>query len=466
MTLRNSLILSLVVFVGAGAALAGKKPKQDPDTLRDPSELTIWHDPQFQQGVTGSYQFNSEIEPSLPTDAREILVKKFVPLMEENKVDEAIAVLEGLVDPDSTPVYDFTLGNLYYQKGEAEKAAPHYENAIAKFGNFRRALKNLGMIRVRQGEFDDAIKSLSRVVELGGSDGTVYGLLGYSHLSTEHYLSAESAYREAMLLQPNTLDWKLGLTQAVLKQRKYAEAVVLLDELIADYPERSDFLLMQANAFIGLEEPMRAAENFEIVQRMGKATPTALHTLGDIYVNEELADLAARAYALALEEDPAQPMSRPLRNVEVMTQRGRLDEARSLLSQLKETYADGLDPEERKKVLKLEARIAVAEGEGGDAVGVLEEIVSIDPLDGEALMLLGQHYADLDDADQAIFYYERAEGIEAFEADAKVRHAQLLVTLAKYAEAVPLLKRAQELKPREDVGRYLEDVERIARTRR
>jgi hypothetical protein len=35
----------------------------------------------------------------------------------------------------------------------------------------------------------------------------------------------------------------------------------------------------------------------------------------------------------------------------------------------------------------------------------------------------------------------------------------------KYQEALPLLKRAQELKPREDVQRYTEQVERAARMR-
>jgi hypothetical protein len=37
---------------------------------------------------------------------------------------------------------------------------------------------------------------------------------------------------------------------------------------------------------------------------------------------------------------------------------------------------------------------------------------------------------------------------------------------ARYADALPLLKRAQELRPREDVARYQEQVERMARMKR
>ena len=96
---------------------------------------------------------------------------------------------------------------------------------------------------------------------------------------------------------------------------------------------------------------------------------------------------------------------------------------------------------------------------------VLEKIVELDPLDGEALILLGQHAARNDDLEKAIFYYERAENLEKFEADAKVRHAQLLVKHGKYDEALPLLRRAQQINPRENVQKYVEQVERIAKTR-
>ncbi len=94
---------------------------------------------------------------------------------------------------------------------------------------------------------------------------------------------------------------------------------------------------------------------------------------------------------------------------------------------------------------------------------MLEEIVARDPLDGEALILLGQHCIRAGNTEKAIFYYERAESLEKFEADAKVRHAQLLVGSGQYDEALPLLRRAQQIDPRENVQKYLEQVERVAR---
>jgi tetratricopeptide (TPR) repeat protein len=107
----------------------------------------------------------------------------------------------------------------------------------------------------------------------------------------------------------------------------------------------------------------------------------------------------------------------------------------------------------------------VAEGAGDEEARVLEQIVELDPLDGEALILLGQYSSRAGDDEKAIFYYQRAANLEAYEADADVRYAQLLVKQGKIAEALPLLRRAQVLKPRDNVQSYLDQLERMNKTR-
>lgn len=104
--------------------------------------------------------------------------------------------------------------------------------------------------------------------------------------------------------------------------------------------------------------------------------------------------------------------------------------------------------------------------EGGKSVEIFEEVVKLDPLDGDALMQLAQHYAAAGEKERAILYYQRAAGIEAFEADASVKQAQVLASTGKVDLAIPLLKRAQQLKPRDGVAKYLEELERYQKNRR
>jgi cytochrome c-type biogenesis protein CcmH/NrfG len=212
---------------------------------------------------------------------------------------------------------------------------------------------------------------------------------------------------------------------------------------------------------------LKAAGNLEALDLLGKATVDSLDTLGDIYVTEGLMDLASRAYQRGIDVDAKQPVARPLHSAEVLAARGAMKQARAVAMHVRQVLQPQLDAAAHHKLLKLEARLSMAEGIGDpETAKVLEQVVAEDPLDGEALMLLGQDCSQHGEPDRAIFWYERAESLEAFEINARVRHAQVLVGMGRYADAIPLLRRAQESRPRDDVARYLDQVERIAKSKR
>ena len=339
------------------------------------------------------------------------------------------------------------------------------ESATKKFPAYLRAYKNLGLIQLQQGRTDDAIKSLTRSIELGGGDGNTFGLLGTAYVSKENFVAAEGAFRNALLLQPATPEWKLGLARCIFRQNKYAEAVSLMNDLIERQPDKPEFWLLLASAHLGLKEPVAAATCYEMIDRLDKSTPDTLTSLADIYLQESNYPLAVETYVRGLDLKPGQKIDRTLRAAEVLNARGAPAEAGILLEKLKAYTGGNLEPDKKKKMLKLEAKIASAQGKSAESAAVLEQILKDDPLDGDALLLLGQHYAKSNQPEKAIFLFERAEGMEQFEADARVRHAQVLVTSGKYEEAVPLLKRAQEIKARDSIARYLEQIERLLKTR-
>lgn len=426
---------------------------------------SLWKDATFQRQFVAGYGVNADVEPRVTQDEVAIL-EKIRPLMAED-LPRAEAVLRDKMKPDCSAILDFTLGGIQFQQDKLVPALENYRKAVAKFPSFRRAWRNLGLIHARDGKFDDAIRSFTRMIELGGGDGYAFGLLGYAYAAKQDYQPAEAAYRNALLLQPDNTEWRLGLTRCVFKQDKFQDAATLLDALLARFPEKSEFWLLQAHTYLGLKQPLKAAQNLEFVAGLGKATVDSMHTLGDIYLTEGLLDLAVSAYRRAIDVDAKQPIARPLRSAEQLAARGVITEAKAVADHIGEVLGSGLEDADRRRLLKLEARLGMASGAGTEETAkVLEEIVKIDPLDGEALLLLGQHYAKTGSPDRAIFYYERAGGMEAFEVQAKVRQAQVLVGLNRFSEALPLLRRAQEVKPREEVARYLEQIERLSKTRR
>ena len=458
----TSACLIVTLLLGGMSA----SPSRAADTEKRPSglsehQLRIWNSERFQRRFTESYLSKTEVEPTITADEREVLLE-IKQLLQDEKLDEALQQLRKERERDSSAIFDFFIANIHFEREQWEQAITEYNNAIDKFENFQRAWNNLGKIHVRQGNHREAIDALTKVIQLGAGDAITYGLLGFSYQSLEKPISAESAYRQAVLLDSETMDWKLGLARSFFQQKRFADAAAFLDRLIEADPDRAQFWLIQGNAYIGMDKPAQAAENFEFVDALGQSTTASLNTLGDIYVNQELYELAVDAYGRALEKGETGGTDRAIRAAKVIAARGANDEVRELVQRIEQTRAGKLSDEERKDLLKLRARIAVSQGAGEREVEILKKIVQLDPLDGEALMLLGQHYRREGDLEQATFYYERAEKIEGHEADAKVRMAQIRVKQGDFQKAISLLKSAQQINPRENIQEYLEQVERAA----
>jgi tetratricopeptide (TPR) repeat protein len=422
----------------------------------------IWNDPDFVKRLFGSYGTLSEQEPKLTAEEQAFYRDTVVPLVRDDPA-KAIKELEARLKPGGSAAFDYTLGNLFFQTDDLTNAVKFFEQAVEKFPDYRRAQKNLGFALVRSGQFDAAVKPLSRTLSLGGADGKVFGLLGYAHMNLGRHLSAESAYRQALLYEPDSVDFKLGVVKCQIALSEYDAALAMLDELIGQFPGREALWALQANVYIQKEQPAKAAMNFEILRRMDKATAAQLGVLGDLYLSQDAKDLALGAYQEALAKDPATGLKRALRAAELLVGRGAFDEAKQLFAKIRSADGSELAGPEGQKLLKLEAKVALASGDADAAIATLEKVVEQNPLDGEALLLAGDYYARHDQKEKAAFRYETAAKISGFEADGLLKQAQLQVEGRKYVEAVELLRKAQKIKPRDNVGRYLEKVEQLAR---
>ncbi len=433
----------------------------EPTLVRiDESDSSFWRDPDFRRRFNESYIAETDVEPAVNLIEREF-IQQVYELVSNDRQPEAIALLEANRGPAASAALDMHVGNLRFGQEELEQAAAAYEVAVTKHPKFRRAWSALGQTYFRLKNFPGAIRALTRAIENGASNSLNFGLLGFCYLASENSLAAESAYRMAILLDPQTDDWKTGLVRCFAKQRRHADVVAMCGEMLAVAPERVELWEMQARAYFQMDEPMRAAENYEVLDRMGKLSAANLINLGDIYVSQELFDIAVSTYLRGLDKDSALAPDRAIRAARVVFNRGARDESRALVDGIEKARPE-LATEQRKEVLRLRARLSVAEGATDEQARALEEIVALDPLDGEALILLGQHAARGGDIEKAVLLYERAAGIDAFEADAKRSHGQLLVGQGRHSEALVLLRRAHTLKPSENLAKYVEAIERLS----
>jgi tetratricopeptide (TPR) repeat protein len=422
----------------------------------------LWNDPTFVNEFLGSYGFLAGAEPQISDEEKEAL-RALIDLIKASP-RAAIAQLEPQITQSSSAAFDFILANLYFQEGNLAKAEQYYGNAVVKHPDFRRAYKNLGLVQVQKGDFDKAIKTISKAMELGEVDGRSYGLLGYGYLTQERYYPAEAAYRQAILMQPEVTDWKVGLARCLLETQRYADAIALFDTLLLDAPNNADYWLLQGNAYLGKGESLAAAKNLEVVRRMGAADLGTLTLLGDIYMNNESPDLALNAYLAATKKATAQDSKSLLRAADLLSRTGSYDQSKAMIESIRNQLGDSLPEADELNLLTTEAKIARAEGDDEAAVELLSQIVERDALNGEAIIELANFYADQGDMAKAINRFEQAEKIEAYEREALVAHAQARVRNGEYREALPLLRRALQLRSDSNLEDYAQRVERAARS--
>ncbi|HBR95353.1 MAG TPA: hypothetical protein DEA90_14425, partial [Opitutae bacterium] len=327
----------------------------------------LWSDPSFQKEFLGSYGFLAGAEPQISDEEKEAL-RNLIDLIKASP-KAAIQALEPQITQSSSAAFDFILGNLYFQDGNLSKAEQYYGNAVVKHPDFRRAYKNLGLVQVQQGNFDKAIKTISKALELGEVDGRSYGLLGYGYLTQEKYYPAEAAYRQAILMQPEVTDWKVGLARCLLETERYADAIALFDTLLLDDPNNADYWMLQGNAYLGKGESLTAAKNLEMVRRMGAAELSTLTLLGDIYMNNASPDLALEPYLAAPEQATANDSQALLRAADLLTRSGNYEQSQKIIAQIRAKLA--LAEDDELTLLTLEAKIARAQGDDQAAVELL-----------------------------------------------------------------------------------------------
>ena len=437
------------------------------DTVESTDDAVIdayWRDAEFREQFAQRYLAHTEVEPP-PLNADELLIMGEVSeLMGAEDAEGALLLLNEARTDEANALLDYTAGQLHYQLEQTEEALEAYRVATAKFPKYLNAWQGLGHTLHRLGNYEDAIDGLTEVIQLGGGDSYTYGALGIAYSSKSQFLPAETAFRTAILLAPDRIDWRKGLAQTLVSQKRYAEAISMFEAMIEQDPDTQGLWMSRAYAYLGAGDQLKAAENFEVAELLGDIDQDSLHLLGGIYTNAQLYDLATDAFLRAMKLTPEGYREKALASAGNLAARGATEDATRLILEIESQYSAELEAEEQAEILRMRARLARDGGATDEQIRLLHEVVDLAPLDGSAMLTLGRHYRFNDDPAQAILLFERAAGLKDFEIDAKWEHAQVLIGQEKYAESLILLRdvQASEHKKRENAKQLIPQVERMS----
>lgn len=423
-----------------------------------PLSENTWTNPEFVDRFMGSFGVDTNKSPSVTKE--EGAVFRQVSQVASSNPREAIRLLQGMRNAESSAAVDFALANFQLQEGNFSGAEASYKTAISKFPNFGRAYKNLGLAYIQQGKYPEALPHLTKSLEILGGDGGLFGLIGFCHLNSERFGPALDAYRLALVYQPDSRDWRLGQLKALQNLRQYEDVENIIYRYIEEKPSEPEFWLQQANAFIAQRKYDKAAANFEIVDILGGADNEMYILLGDLYVNLNAPSLAMVPYNKAIASGEVKP-EKALNIAGVMSRRLSPTDLKKFLDKIDAAYQSNLSQENELLLLTLQAANAFALNDKANAMSILTKVVARDPLNGRALLTLGNHFAGEEDFEKSLDYFSRAEKVEDFKVDALIGSARVLVKQNKYQAAVNKLKEAQFIDDQSYIAQYINTLEKF-----
>ncbi len=148
----------------------------------------------------------------------------------------------------------FTLGSIYEKKGEPEPALREYKMALKKDSHFLPALTRLGELLYIMGRYGQAERYYRKAIEMEPRNGDLYNNLTWVYLSQGKKLKkAEDLIMRAMELTPEHKGYYLDTLGVIyLNQRRYREAIGVLEVALSFFDETQANLLGQVYRHLGL----------------------------------------------------------------------------------------------------------------------------------------------------------------------------------------------------------------------
>ena len=391
--------------------------------------------------INESSGFLKEREPEMT--AEEYALYEKVATMLTTKPEFALKLLEAMMNDKepASPAFEFILGNAYYATGQTDRAEASYRNALKRYPTFLRVWNNLGLLYYAGLKYRDAIPCFTQSVILGDRAPVTYGLLAYCLEQEHNIIPAEVAYMQALSSDPENPDWKEGLLRIYIQGKQYGRSEWLLKELIRERPQEARFWLAYANVLLAENRKLEATAMLEASLGAGVAGTNELNLLADLYADQNLLREAVGVYRRIMVASPELGERKLINLAEMLIANGSLAEASEVLASLKSRVTT----EGRVKYLQARADLMGAQKKGPEARQELEELLKLEPLNGKALLSLGQSYATEGDFSRATFAFEAASQVpdstyraclELAVIELKNRHYEMTVQYLEKALAI------------------------------
>ena len=185
------------------------------------------------------------------------------------------------VDPDDTESA-LWLARLYRLKNEPDKAEEVLRGILKTDSENEPAVEQLTQLLLDEGKNAEAVTLLEGITAHASSP-TLLDLMGDAYTQGHDLAKAETAYRQAVDLDPAELSHQRGLGQTLLAEEKYQEALGVYQKLSDVMPDDPDVFLRIAQIYRELHQMDKAEDNLVKARQLAPGSPEVMYNEAMLY---------------------------------------------------------------------------------------------------------------------------------------------------------------------------------------
>jgi tetratricopeptide (TPR) repeat protein len=350
----------------------------------------------------------------------------------------------------------YVIGHSYFSLQRYRPAEIAFRLVLDALPNHVRAHESLAMLYLQTERFADARAHLAQALALGRNTAHVHSALGYLEQKTHRYSAAADAFQKALVLAPDDRNAQRGLLHALTETREHGKARALVEQLLRQDSGDSALWLYRATITLAAGERAAALASLETALRLGDDSPANRATC--IVLHIESGNIA-RAVELLRGSSIELEFSLVDRALGWLENANQWEDFRVLLASVDRAALGGA---EQSRLSTRRASLALRDGNPRAASAALQEALTADPSNAQALLALGRLYRSERDYGRADLLLQRAGAYADTREAALMGRAELAIEREDFDGALTLLRDVAAANPTyADVRRSIDSLENV-----
>lgn len=300
-----------------------------------------------------------------------------------------------------TPKDLVTTGEEARQHNQFDVAEKNFRTALRQNPSQPEAIRGLALLYSEQGQWPVAIPFLKQAAELKPDDAEIQIKLGLADLLTRDFKLAREIAVKALDLAPQQEEAAILLADSGDTTNAVDEIRGILDELVKKNGDQAGYHIAQGVLEARQNNDTAAEQKFQEALRLDPKSAGALTAMATLHWKRKDLKAADTAYRTAAELEPPR-LAATIRYADFLIATDNVDRAREVLQKLNEKFPSYLPP----RVMLMKIACSVKQDEA--CVSRVQNVLSQDPINFDALLISGNISLDKNDPTAAIRSFDQA----------------------------------------------------------